>query len=75
MMTEGREQTDIRQMMYAHLLEMFQACGPVGGSPSRGRATPIITRQMDQRIAWLERNSPLFRAHEQRAELRQMRDE
>lgn len=69
-----RASGDIHAMMFAHLLELIRLCGPVGATPVNRRAGILaIARQMDQRIAWLERNALNFRPADQRDALRAVR--
>jgi len=64
----------IHRMMYAHLLEIIKICGPVGRKPVNYKAGLLaLSRQMDQRMFWLERNSPEFRSAAHRQTLRELR--
>lgn len=70
-----RATDEVYAMMLAHLVEIIRLCGPVGAKPSNlGAGLLAVVRQMDQRIAWLERNGPEFRSEERRAELKSIRE-
>lgn len=72
----ARERTDapVETMMFSHLLEIIRLCGPAGAKPRNHRAgIEAVLRQMDQRIAWLERNAPGFGTDARRRELRGIR--
>lgn len=69
-MERQRPAEPVHGMMLAHLLEIIRLSGPVGTKPVNTRiATKAILRQMDQRIAWLERNAGEFRTPAMRKEL------
>lgn len=65
----------VHAMMFGHLLEIIRLCGPVSKKPMNRRAGLLaVMRQMDQRILWLERNAPRFRADSLRQELKEIRE-
>lgn len=65
---------DVHAMMFSHLIEIIRLCGPIGLKPfNRRSGIEAVLRQMDQRIAWLERNAPGFRGAAHRAELNAIR--
>lgn len=71
---EQRPSEVVYAMMLSHLLEIIRLCGPVGATPSNRRAGALaITRQIDQRILWLERNAPGFTEPDIRSGLRAAR--
>lgn len=58
---DQRGSDQVEAMMLAHLSEIIRLCRPVGGPPRNRRAGYLaVIRQMDQRIAWLERNAAGF---------------
>lgn len=74
-MTEGRPSEAIHRMMYTHLLAYIRSCGPIG-QPSHNRNLRDLTlQQRNQRIAWLERNAPMFKDERSRLALRDIRTE
>lgn len=74
-MIRERPSDTIYDMMPSHLIEMIRLCGPVGTKPGNFRAgLRVILRQMDQRMAWLERNAPGYTDSHQRATLREIQD-
>lgn len=76
LMNEGRTSEALHRMMFTHLMEMMRCCGPVGAPPTNRKAgLQLALVQMDQRILWMGRNSPNFRASGKRADLRDMRDD
>ena len=73
MMSE-RPDAGVYGMTERHLLELIRRCGPVGDLPRNRRAgLLLVMRQTDERIDWLRRNAPGFRAEHTRAELRAVR--
>ena len=69
-----RPSAPVGAMMLAHLMEIIRLCGPVGAKPANPQAGyEAIMRQMDQRIAWLERNAPGFATAAQRMKLKDLR--
>jgi len=64
MMELERPSGDVHAMKLAHLLELIRLCGPVGAAPrNRQAGLRAVLRHADQRIEWLRRNAPGFRAH------------
>ncbi len=73
-MERDRPDAPIRDMMLAHLLEIIRICGPVGTKPVNRRAGLLaVMQQMDQRIAWLERNASGFISPARRDSLKDVR--
>lgn len=75
LMAAQRPDAPVQEMMFAHLLEIIRLCGPVGKPPTNLEAGLLaVLRQMDQRIAWLERNAPGFMSAVHRKQLKAIRD-
>jgi len=71
-MARERPSGEVHAMMFGHLMEIIRLCGPIGTRPANRRAGLMaIARQMDQRIAWLERNAPGFNDAALRSGLRE----
>ncbi|MDJ0387336.1 hypothetical protein QMO56_04340 [Roseomonas sp. E05] len=73
-LAEGRPSEGLYRMMFSHLLAHIRVSGPVGGElRNRDRSEALMEEQLDQRLAWLERNAPAFRDEASRSELRRLR--
>jgi hypothetical protein len=74
-LTEGRPSEAIHRMQYAHLLAQIRLCGPIGLPPrNRERGVELDKHHFNQRLLWLERNSPQFSYEAARAQLRDYRE-
>lgn len=74
-MTEGQRADSMDRMMFNHLLEHIRLCGPVGAKPTnRRKGLELALGQMDDRIFWMERNSPNYKSAKLRVELESIRD-
>ena len=62
-------------MQYAHLLAQIRLCGPIGLPPRNlERGADLDKHHFNQRLLWLERNSPPFSRDDARAQLRDYRE-
>lgn len=62
-MRRERNSDAVYDMMMAHLIEIIRICGAVGSKPTNQQVgLHTVLKQIDQRIAWLERNSSRFGA-------------
>lgn len=70
----------VHRLMYQNLMQFIRRFGPVGSKaiPTKEEYREGVTlalEQLDRLVIWLERNSARFRDPEERALLRQMREE
>lgn len=73
-MRRERDSDAIYEMMMAHLVEIIRICGAVGSKPTNREAgLHAVLRQMEQRIAWLERNAKRFQNDAMRSALNLLR--
>lgn len=71
---QQRPSEAIHDMMMAHLLEVIRACGPVGRKPTNPDAGAALAEaHLNQRLLWLERNSPDYRSPEKRQAIQEIR--
>jgi len=70
----AQRQANVERMMYDDLLSVISLCGPINTTPqNRKAALDMLRRRLDERLLWLERNAPLFKAPQHRVELRAIR--
>lgn len=61
-------------MIYDDLISVIKVCGAINTGPSKQQAAlKLMNERLDQRLLWLERNSPLFKSESHRQHLRDIK--
>ncbi len=72
---DGQRDHHVNLMIYDDLISVIKLCGAINTTPQNHKAAHrLMNERLDQRLLWLERNSPLLKDSIHRKQLRAIKD-